>query len=69
MLEVADLASDRCKGVIRVNGLIGIYLATLRVWLKDDSDDMAKTMAALDRRLRRVDSLLGRFGPRRRAAA
>ena len=69
MLEVADLASDRCKGAVRVNGLIGIYLATLRVWLKDDSEDMGKTMAALDRRLRRVDGLLGRLGPRRRASA
>ena len=39
--------------------LSAIYLATLRVWLRDDSEDMAKTMAHLDKQLARVDSFLG----------
>ncbi len=69
MLEAANLASDSCKGAIRVNGLIAIYLTTLRVWLRDESEDMSKTMAALDRNLRRADNLLGRLRPRRRATA
>ncbi len=69
MLEAANLASDSSKGAIRVNGLIAIYLATLRVWLRDEAEDMAKTMAALDRNLRRTDNLLGRLRVRRRTAA
>jgi hypothetical protein len=51
-------------GALRAKGLMAINLATLRVWLRDDSADMAKTMAALDGYLRRVESLLR--GTRRR---
>ena len=29
-----------------------VWLATLRVWVRDDSPDLARTMAALDRHLR-----------------
>ena len=70
MLEAAGLSSSGLKGLLRVKGLAAIYLATLRVWLRDDSLDMAKTMAALDGYLRRVEGLLrrarrrpGRSGP------
>ena len=31
------------------------YLATLRVWRRDESPDLAPTMAALDRRLRGIE--------------
>jgi hypothetical protein len=36
-----------------------IYLSTLRVWLRDDSTDMAKAMAHLDQRLRQAERLVG----------
>jgi len=55
MLEAADISSSGCAGRIRRDGLVGVYLATLRVWLADDSTDMSSTMAALDRYLRRVE--------------
>jgi AcrR family transcriptional regulator len=56
MLEAADLTTTGLRGEMRVTGLCGIYLATLRTWLSDDSTDMAKTMAALDGYLRRIET-------------
>jgi len=43
------------RGRLRVKGLSALYLSTLRVWFRDDSDDLSKTMAALDRGLSRID--------------
>jgi AcrR family transcriptional regulator len=70
-LEAAGFSTTGCRGVLRVKGLSAIYLSTLRVWLRDDSEDMAKTMAHLDQQLARADALIGRLGsarPRRAAA-
>jgi AcrR family transcriptional regulator len=45
----------------------GIYLSTFRVWLGDDTPDMARTLAELDRRLQQAETLarwtagIGRF--------
>lgn len=41
----------------RVLGVV--YLQILKVWSTDDSPDLAKTMAALDKQLRRVEGLAG----------
>lgn len=61
MLEAARIPSGGPRGALRTKGLAAIYLATLRVWLRDDSADMAKTMAALDGYLRRVEAFAGRL--------
>ena len=55
MLEAADLSSAGLRGQLRIKALCALYLSMLRVWLHDDSEDMARTMAVLDRRLRRLD--------------
>lgn len=60
-LEAAGFSTTGCRGVLRVKGLSAIYLSTVRVWLRDDSEDMAATMAHLDKQLARVDSLVGRL--------
>lgn len=39
----------------RVVGLV--YLCTFRVWLDDDTPDMARTLAELDRRLQQAETL------------
>ena len=65
MLEAAGLSSAGPRGAVRVRGLAAVYVATLRVWLRDDSADMAKTMATLDAYLRRVESLARRLSRRR----
>jgi AcrR family transcriptional regulator len=59
MLEAASIGASGLSGVIRVKGLAAIYLSVLRVWLNDDSEDMAQTMSALDRALRRAEFLMG----------
>jgi AcrR family transcriptional regulator len=56
MLEAAGISSAGLAGALRTKGLAGIYLATLRDWFRDDTADKAKTMAALDGRLRRAES-------------
>ncbi|HMA15555.1 MAG: TetR family transcriptional regulator [Bacteroidota bacterium] len=60
-LEAAGVSTTGCRGILRVKGLAAIYLATLRIWLRDDSEDMARTMAYLDGQLARVDALIGRL--------
>ncbi|MEM7226707.1 MAG: helix-turn-helix domain-containing protein [Pseudomonadota bacterium] len=68
MLEMARLPSQGPCGAVRLKGLSAIYLATLRVWLRDETPDMAKTMATLDGYLRRAEGLLRRLprGARKR---
>ena len=65
MLEAAGISSAGLRGALRAKGLAVIYCATNRVWLSDDSADMAKTMAALDRHLDCAE----RFQTRRRGRA
>ena len=60
-LEAAGFSTTGCRGALRIKGLSAIYLSTVRVWLRDDSEDMAATMAHLDKQLSRVDSLIGRL--------
>ena len=68
MLEAAGLNSAGLRGRVRVKALSALYLSMLQVWLHDDSEDMARTMAVLDRRLRLLDRItrtLCRLAPRR----
>ena len=57
MLEAAGLSANGLRGAVRVRGLTAVYLVALRVWLRDDSPDQAKTMASLDASLGRVERL------------
>jgi AcrR family transcriptional regulator len=55
MLETAGIPSSGMAGLLRTEALSAIYLATLRDWLRDETTDKARTMAALDGRLRRAE--------------
>jgi AcrR family transcriptional regulator len=55
MLEAAGIASGGLAGPIRLGGLAVVYAQAFRVWLEDDSADLGKTMAALDRGLARAE--------------
>src|SRR5260221_633502 len=59
MLEAAGIATDGLGGIIAVKLTLAAYMAASRVWLRDDSPDLAPTMAALDRRLRGIERWLG----------
>ncbi len=69
MLEAAKLSASGVRGLVRVKALGGVYLATLRVWFKEDSADLPKTMASLDRYLTRIDGCARRMGRKREEAA
>ncbi len=47
------------RRLARTKGLALIYFNAFRVWLDDDTPDMARTMAALDRGLARAEWLMG----------
>jgi len=55
MLEAVGVPSDGIRGAIRAKALSAIYGATLRDWLRDETADKSRTMAALDGRLRRAE--------------
>ncbi len=64
MLEAAGIDSTGPAGTLRTRGLALIWLMTLRAWIADDSPDAAKTMAALDSRLRQADRWAAAFTDR-----
>lgn len=58
MFEAADIPTDGVQAEIAVRLATTAYLSTMRVWQSDDSSDLARTMAALDARLRRIERWL-----------
>ncbi len=66
MLEGAGIGSQGPLGLVRIKGLSMIYLSALAVWLRDESSDMAKTMAYLDKRLRQTENCIIALQCRRR---
>ncbi len=55
VLEAAGIEANGFKGAARLAGLTAVYVAVTREWLSDESADMAKTMASLDKNLERVE--------------
>lgn len=69
VLEKADVRVSGIRGMLRVQALGLIFLATFRTWLQDTSEDMSKTMAELDKHLARAESFEQDFGGAARKAA
>ncbi len=61
MLAAAGINGEGGAGFLRVRGLLSIYARVFSIWLEDDDPGMARTMAALDRRLRRAESVMHGF--------
>jgi AcrR family transcriptional regulator len=57
-LEAAGIRSSGLLGVIRIKGLLLIYLSSVRVWLRDETQDLSQTMAQIDKSLKRAESLM-----------
>lgn len=62
MLEAAGIETGGFRGAIRVTGLTGIYLKTLRTWRQDETIDLSRTMAELDKNLNRAEQAANSFG-------
>lgn len=58
MLQAAGIDTSGLTGRLKVGGLASVYASVMRTWLKDDDPGLARTMAALDRRLRRGERAL-----------
>lgn len=53
MLHAAGVRTDGLLGTSRVTGMASVYASVMQTWLDDDDPGSARTMAALDRRLKR----------------
>ncbi|MGE3875861.1 MAG: TetR/AcrR family transcriptional regulator [Parvibaculaceae bacterium] len=61
MLAAADIRLSGLRGDAARLGLAKIAVDTLHIWLKDDDAGLARTMAALDRKLRDGEALMKRL--------
>jgi ubiquinone biosynthesis protein COQ9 len=61
MLNAAGIPLNGMAGTVRVFGLASVYASVFRTWLDDDDAGLARTMAALDRQLRRGEQSLQTF--------
>lgn len=68
-LEAAGLSASGLKGALRLKGLFAIYMAGLRAFANDESEDLAKTMAEVDKRLGQAARLSEMLHRRRPQAA
>ena len=55
MLEACGIATSGLGGAVAVKLATVAYLSAMRVWSRDDSEDLGRTMAALDAALRRIE--------------
>jgi AcrR family transcriptional regulator len=53
MLNAAGVDTQTPMGALKVPGISALYARVMHVWLEDDDPGNARTMAALDRELRR----------------
>ena len=68
-LEAAGIGSAGLVGVMRTKGLALVYAGAFLTWLRDDTEDNSRTMAALDRNLAQAERWAnGLPGWRRRRA-
>ena len=68
-LETAGISASGLKGALRLKGLLAIYMTGLRVFANDESEDLAKTMAEIDKRLGQAEKISEMVQRRRPAAA
>ncbi len=58
-LEAAGLSASGLVGYVRIKGLAYTYLWVLRTFVQDETPDLARTMAALDKALKNLDDFVG----------
>jgi AcrR family transcriptional regulator len=57
MLDAAEIEGSGGRRRAMSLGLVGVWLATVRAWAEDESEDLGPTMAALDRALDRAEQV------------
>ncbi|MCW2285459.1 AcrR family transcriptional regulator [Rhodoblastus acidophilus] len=69
MLEAAGGSSEGPLGSVKLQGLAMAWSRVFHVWLSDESEDLARTMAALDKELERGKMLTHRLDEARKTLA
>jgi hypothetical protein len=59
LLAAAGVSTHGVRGMLRVKGLLAVWLWTVRAWQRDESEDLGPTMAALDTALQRAERAAG----------
>ena len=54
MLDAIGIDASGLRGQLRIHGMGLLWLATLHAWKSDESEDLAATMAALDKAITRA---------------
>jgi AcrR family transcriptional regulator len=62
-LAAADLPAAGVRGHLAKRLVGALYVSILPVFFRDEGSDLGSTMAALDKRLKQVESLLSALGP------
>jgi AcrR family transcriptional regulator len=69
MLAAADIDTEDELGLIRIQGAALVFVRTLDTWFDDEGDDLARTMARLDKELGNGEKIMGRLHDLQRLAA
>jgi AcrR family transcriptional regulator len=69
MLAAAGISTEGPLGALKLQGAVLVYANTMRTWLDDDDPTLARTMARLDRELRRGERILEQAEDVRRLTA
>jgi AcrR family transcriptional regulator len=69
MLAAAGISTEGPLGRLKLQGAVLVFGNTLETWIDDDDPSLARTMARLDRELRRGERMLERAEDFRRATA
>ena len=68
MLASADIDTEDEFGLIRIQGAAIVFARTLETWFDDEGEDMARTMARLDKELGTGERIMGRLHDLQRLA-
>jgi AcrR family transcriptional regulator len=69
MLAAAGISTEGPLGGLKLQGAVLVFANTLETWLEDDTPDLARTMARLDRELRRGERVIEQAEDLRRVTA
>jgi ubiquinone biosynthesis protein COQ9 len=65
MLQAAGVSTAGLRGALRVRGLVAVWMWALRAFARDETEDLAPTMAALDKALGRAHTAASWFSGKR----
>lgn len=69
MLAAANIPTEDQLGMLRLQGAVLVFANVMETWYDDDSPDLARTMARLDRELKRGERVMERAGDAQRVLA